>query len=609
MTQSQRPYWIRGHRNPLHDISISDRSPGWDEPSIAVPARIDARPEQDQLGYAPDWYPTVHLFSRPNGRQPPRPAVVKPAGGDVRSVTLSNDGAFFAYGAADRFVTMYDLASGRRLWDYTLDHPVTGVALSGNGLGLAAVDRQGGCWLFCTYLPIPLWQARLPDEACRVAADFGANRVAVGSAKGAVYLLDRWGRTLFVDQDSRRGPITGLAIDESGSIIAATTESAELILYRTHGDSHGAISLRLPEAGRGVAMTAHGEYIAAATASGTIILFDHQGRQVWQHSMRLSHECRALAMTRESGIIVIGCADGQAIMPPDNRLASSPARRPADASEPSRWMARQIIQAAFDTPHHGMAYWFGMFSACFERQHDLLIQDLFAEIQHHAYPLEDAERLAVAAREAEWYLVRGLWEHLHTGRQRATPLYERARALYQEAALTYHRSDLQDKARIVTYYLTNEYDHQTLRAYTPSFIGDSVTLLQERMKRAPSVAQLTEIVQVARDVRWTKILSWILTERHLTAHPRIQDPTVRAAAIIASERMDPGLSDTDLLTALADTYWVVRWRAAATLRARLRDPAKRAGVRSHAHALQAGLQRETHPIVKRESVRLLEELT
>ncbi len=211
----------------------------------------------------------------------------------VSSVAFSPDSAWLASGSLDGAVHVLDAASGAMLAQLPGRNWITALAFrpAGNGrlLATADADNQVLLWDFSTS---PAVSSTLTTSlASRVTAlvfDPEGKMLYGGDASGTLYQWDV-ARGQMVNRLNRRYtgseqadlPISGLAIDPTGKILAMASADNAIYLRRLPGlrPAGGSVLAGHTRPASAVAFHPNGELLASASHDGTIILWDVETQQ------------------------------------------------------------------------------------------------------------------------------------------------------------------------------------------------------------------------------------------------------------------------------------------------------------------------------------------
>lgn len=268
--------------------------------------------------------------------------------GQVAAAAIAGNGQRVALGTRSNIVQVHD-RTGNRLWSFTADNSITGLAWDAGGSRLAIASEDRHVYVLEGTSGQLLWQFRatrtvndvamardgslvaataddqhvyaldgdgqllwsedkkLGVEAVDVYGEGGDARVVVGSDDGRVAIHSRQGAVLLssrLDYD-----VKALAVSRSGARILAGTSDGALTLingangtlfWANEGDS----------AIKDVAMSHDGTVILAVSASGTVFFLDEAGTitQRWSPEVPMY----SIALSGDAALLALGDAEGRA---------------------------------------------------------------------------------------------------------------------------------------------------------------------------------------------------------------------------------------------------------------------------------------------------------
>lgn len=171
-------------------------------------------------------------------------------GSNPESVAISPDDSFVVAGVAiSNGSEIYAIDdNGNTLWSHDLDHQLSSITISSNGMYIAA----GG------------WQTE-PGPAGIYD-------------NGEVYLFSSGGKLLWSVNAGSSNPVFKIAISSDGSAVAADGESSVMYLDTA---THEVVWSETTDGYPGMAMSADGSLVVMPSQSGSITAFNAQGSPLW----------------------------------------------------------------------------------------------------------------------------------------------------------------------------------------------------------------------------------------------------------------------------------------------------------------------------------------
>jgi outer membrane protein assembly factor BamB len=189
-------------------------------------------------------------------------------GGEIRQVVITRDGRYTITGSYDAFIYCFD-HSGNLYWSYKTMGPIEALAINGSAdyiLASSADHRtyflnRSGSMIWNPKTPEPVKFIEISDQGNLMVQVMGADLMVLAK-DGSV--LQRWKAT---------GPVTALAVAESGEYIAVGTQDGRVTLL-----DKLAQMLWDFETGSEVACLAiseKGHYIVAGSKDRKVYMFDN----------------------------------------------------------------------------------------------------------------------------------------------------------------------------------------------------------------------------------------------------------------------------------------------------------------------------------------------
>jgi len=232
------------------------------------------------------------------------------------NVSISKDGKRVAASSRDGSIYLFD-GKGNLLNKYIIEHDITAISLSGNGLYLVAKSRdlfylfgkdlnllgkykmkdwiediclsEEGQFISCAtrdnYLYLLnnkgelLWKYRVVNRPKAVAIDASGQFVAVGS-KGYIYFLDGQGR--LVGKYETDEEIKNIALSDSGENIIGASQNW---LYFLTKDGRLLWKKLIEDGVKVVSLSGDGKYISLGSVIGNVYLLNQNGELLWKYGI------------------------------------------------------------------------------------------------------------------------------------------------------------------------------------------------------------------------------------------------------------------------------------------------------------------------------------
>ena len=187
---------------------------------------------------------------------------------------------------------------GNTLWSHELDHQISSIAISSNGLyvvaggwqtsaGLARSFDNGEVYLFSSGGKL-LWSvnAGSSNPVFKVAISADGSKLAVDGEESILYLSGADGSTVWSYHTG--GNVAGMGMSSDGSLVVASM--GPIVAFNGQGAmlwSHPAQDLAVSV--NSVAISPDGSHVwvgsAVSGTNGTLYLFNRQGSLLWQHQI------------------------------------------------------------------------------------------------------------------------------------------------------------------------------------------------------------------------------------------------------------------------------------------------------------------------------------
>jgi len=193
---------------------------------------------------------------------------------DISGLALNSAGSLAAIASADHSLLLFNLATRKPVADpINLESPITRIAWSPEGSALAAATADGSLWIIDPAAPgLPGADVISDDWSLISAIAFApaADSVAIATDDLSIHILNNEGeprRTL----RSTTGRFTCLALDSTGDLLAAGTDTGEVLCWSA---STGDIVNRLVNLGSEVLAVTFADdaaSLAAVTRAGAVV--------------------------------------------------------------------------------------------------------------------------------------------------------------------------------------------------------------------------------------------------------------------------------------------------------------------------------------------------
>jgi HEAT repeat protein len=263
------------------------------------------------------------------------------------------------------------------------------------------------------------------------------------------------------------------------------------------------------------------------------------------------------------------------------------------------------IRAAYTyNPHFGLAGWFDVFDWSLLQKAFPGCQALLDEMHQGVYQLDEGERTYIISRKAALLLCQGITSHLEQKFAEAHAHYEASRRLYHdlndangEGQVIFALDELQ-KLRNGEKTEWQQLEHV---ANAPWVLGNSSTLLVERLRSLPVMGQLQVIAAARQQGHNTPLLEALA----------VNTVEVQAAAASSLAWIKPGPDYSHLLAMLPSSNWIVRWQAVLILQHHSQEDEKEFAL--HKMDVRKALtnqleQGELDPMVRRDIASLLQHI-
>jgi WD40 repeat protein len=218
-----------------------------------------------------------------------KPRVEYLAGGAVRAVALSADGAFAMAGTADGKVHLFNNGSSTPVWSHIAGSAVNVVGISSDGSRLAAGTEAGKVLVYDRTGSTPLWSAEPGGSVIALAISADGSTVAAGTYLGALALYQASSATPLWNA-TPGGSVLSVALPAAGGSLAAATSEGKLLHY-TRASSEPDWNLTLIQSFSSVATSSDGAGIVAGGRDGRIYLLNSGGTGLWNYSTGGSVNC------------------------------------------------------------------------------------------------------------------------------------------------------------------------------------------------------------------------------------------------------------------------------------------------------------------------------
>lgn len=463
----------------------------------------------------------------------------------VNSVFITKDSTIVAdYGGQ---VILLDVKGNKlRQWP---DTPIyKGVALAeGASLILIATNEGINCYSFSE----AQLQWSYPWSFLRsIQTTASGNTIVAGTDDGDILFLDSKGR--LIQRLEPGGRISGLAVDDDGTLVAAVDcDGDRILLYRnadgellwetkTTPESNGIVSVRMSSDGNSILCDMGSE----------LVLLDSQGKELERHD--LNEPVTALAMNLDWTVMMAGGVDGRV-----DCLTSDP-QLFSDAMLPSlRAICGKIRRSYLANQATGICLWFHEFDGKLRSGSLDHCELLLGEILE-GYALDPFDEACVKSRQGALLIARGIAHHRAGSLEAARDFYRQGLQIHTEV----NNVEGQGQARLLLSALdesATEIPSDILGQLR--VLGSAEALLTRRVETGSPQAQRAAVL-AARQFGYLEPLVTALSSSDHVAD----------SAAAALGFLQPGPDTETLLRALNHENWFVRWRVASLLRQREESP-------------------------------------
>ena len=218
-----------------------------------------------------------------------KPRVDYTAGGAVRAVALSSDGAFAVAGTADGKVHLFSNGTPTPVWSHAAGSAVNIVGISSDGGKIAAGTEAGKVLLFDRGSGSPVWSAEPGGSVIALALSADGSTVAAGTYLGALAVYQAssatplWNGTL-------GSSVLSVALPAAGGSLVASTSDGKL-LHFMRGSAEPDWNLTVIQSFSSLAVSSDGTSIVAGGRDGRIYLLRSDGAGLWNYSTGGSVNC------------------------------------------------------------------------------------------------------------------------------------------------------------------------------------------------------------------------------------------------------------------------------------------------------------------------------
>lgn len=238
---------------------------------------------------------------------------------DIFSVVISADGEYIAAGANadDRHLYFFHRDNSTPFWKYATERDPYGsgnfisLDISDDGEYIVAGHANDYAYLFSKDDPTPLWKFKCGSNAFTVSISSDGEYIAVGSFDGNIRFFGKDSSIPIWTFDAG-AKIRSVALSEDGSYLAAGSMSGKLYFFKTESSS----PVWVYDAGYQVwevSVSDTANYIAAATDSGDVLFFEMgDNTPIWRYTTNEAN--RALSLSRNGEYILVGSMDDHAYL-------------------------------------------------------------------------------------------------------------------------------------------------------------------------------------------------------------------------------------------------------------------------------------------------------
>jgi WD40 repeat protein len=224
------------------------------------------------------------------------------AGGAVRSVAMSSDGAHSVAGTADSKVHLFRNDSSTPVWTHSAASAVNVVGMSSAGANIAAGTEGGKVLLFDRGSSTPSWSAQPGGSVTALALSADGSTVAAGTYLGALALYQASSATPLWNTTAGSS-VLALALSANGGSLVAATSDGKLLHYgRSSAESDWNVTLI--QSFSSVAMSSDGSGIVAGGRDGRIYFMNSAGAPIWNYSTGGSVNC--VGISADGGAVAGG---------------------------------------------------------------------------------------------------------------------------------------------------------------------------------------------------------------------------------------------------------------------------------------------------------------
>ena len=235
---------------------------------------ISANGEYIVVGTADGHNSRVHLFSTSSNS----PIWSYTAGGDIRTVAISDDGEYITAGGNTNMVYLFSKNSGTPLWDYNTGDDVLSVSISADGEYIVAGTENHGVHLFSKDGSTPLWDYYTNARVITIAISADGEYIVAGNENDLVFLFDKdsgnplWSyqATVWIQQDLE---ISDVAISANGDYIVAGDTDGNVILFDKNSSTPQSITNLDPDSPVWVSISEDGRHIVAGGIASGVYKF------------------------------------------------------------------------------------------------------------------------------------------------------------------------------------------------------------------------------------------------------------------------------------------------------------------------------------------------